>query len=98
MLHIIPLQQTPNQSLSFNIGTQSIHLTLVTRNDKQLFATVQANNQLIVANRICLDAVPLISVDYLPIVGNLAFFDTQGKENPNYKELGSRFVLVYSEK
>lgn len=98
MLHIIPLNPIPNQSLSCTIGLQSLYITLNTRNDDQLFATVQANNELVIANRLCLNGSPLIGVDYLPIRGNLVFVDMQGNDNPYYKGLGSRFALVYAEK
>ena len=98
MLYKIPLQQTPNQTLSFQIDRQDIHLSLVTRNNGKLYATIKVGNKLIVANRLCLNLVPLIGVDYLPIKGNLAFIDKEGNDDPVYTGLNARFIFIYSEK
>lgn len=98
MLYNIPIQNIPNQTLAFELNNQRIELTLETRLNEQLYATISVNGKRIVANRVCLNLVPLIMVDYLPIQGNLLFMDASGSENPNFRELGSRFRLIWSEK
>ncbi|TCJ96132.1 hypothetical protein EV694_1683 [Volucribacter psittacicida] len=97
MLHKIPLQAIPNQKFSIQINNQEITISLATRHKQQLYATVSVNGEKIVDNRLCLNIQPLISVDYLPIKGNLFFIDMEGQDDPHYSGLGTRFILIYSE-
>jgi hypothetical protein len=46
---------------------------------------------------LCHDRVRLVRSAYLGFVGDLAFVDTQGHADPQYQDLGSRFVLAYLE-
>lgn len=97
MFYDIPLQAVSNQTLAFGLNNQHIELRLETRLNEQLYATINVNGKTVVANRLCLNLVPLITVDYLPIQGNFIFIDTSGSENPHFRELGRRFKLIWSD-
>jgi hypothetical protein len=91
---VVPLQTLPNQTLQVQLNGQAC-----TRNIFQyaygLFATVSVGSTLIVASAICENLVRLVRDAYLGFSGDLVFVDTQGAENPNYTELGSRWLLIY---
>lgn len=97
MLYQIPIKPVPNQNLSFVLGGQEVSLSLTTRYQEQLYMSINVNGSDIVINRLCLNLIPLITVDYLPMKGNLVFLDKEGNSSPHYTGLGSRYLLVYSD-
>lgn len=90
----IPLKTVPVQKISVNLSGQDVVIALVPRLGK-LYATVKLNRQVIVRERVCLNTVPLVNEAYRGMVGDLFFVDLQGKNDPIWQELGSRFVLCY---
>lgn len=84
----IPLETTPNQTISVVINNVRWTITLNTRLG-QIFATVENDQDgVIIRNRVCLDKVP--------ITQNLVFIDMDSNQNPIYTGLNSRFFLVYT--
>lgn len=43
----------------------------------------------------CMHATPVKSTKYIPFTGNMFFVDAAGSADPNYKELMTRFYLIY---
>lgn len=89
MILTIPLNQTPNQTVSTVIQGQRWTITLQTRLE-QLFATIENQNKgVIVENRVCLHGSF--------ITENCVFIDVGGDSNPTYMGLGDQYVLVWTD-
>lgn len=91
---VIPLNAVPAQTFTVQINGQNCKINLYQKNTG-LFFDLYLNDVLIVESMICLDAVGLVRETYLGFVGQLVFIDTQGNDNPEYTELGSRYILTY---
>jgi hypothetical protein len=94
---IVPVQAAPNQTLSVLLANQLCQVTLRTR-FYGLFMDVSVNDAPIVQGVICQNWNKIIRSAYLGFVGDLAFWDTQGSNDPAYIGLGSRYLLYYLEK
>lgn len=95
MIEKIPLKAAPMQKVSVTVQNQDVVISLVPRLNK-LYATVAVDKQVVVRERVCLHAVPIVNEAYRGLVGDLFFVDLQGNDDPNWQELGSRFVLCYT--
>jgi hypothetical protein len=94
---IVPVQPVPNQTLSILLANQLCQITLKTR-WFGLFVDVSVNDAPIVQGVICQNWNRIVRSAYLGFVGDFAFWDTQGKSDPSYSGLGSRYLLYYLEK
>jgi hypothetical protein len=94
---IVPVQAVPNQTLSVLLANQVCQITLRTR-FYGLFMDVSVNDKPVVHGVICLNWNRIVRSAYLGFVGDLAFWDTQGSDDPAYTGLGSRYLLYYLEK
>ena len=95
--YVVPLLKKPNQSLTTTLGSQSIEITLNTRWNNELYITIKAGDEDIVINRICRNKVKIVNKNYKSINGDLAFYDRSGDDDPNWEELGDRFMLIWSD-
>ena len=93
-MQTIPLQPVPSQSTKVVLGGQNCQI-LIYQKAQGLFVDLNADGVEIVSGVIARDAVPLVCRSYAGFVGNLLFTDTQGTSDPEYSQLGSRFVLLY---
>lgn len=96
MALIIPLQAVPNQTLSTIIGNQNCRIN-VYQLFFGLYLDLIVNGVPVRAGVSCLNRNRLIRYKYLPFIGDLVFFDTQGSLDPVYTGLGGRFQLAYLE-
>lgn len=99
MAEIIPLQATPNQTLTVPLAGQSCGLNVIQRTSG-LYIDVFLNGQPIILSVICQNKNRIVRDSYLGFPGDLAFFDTVDTvigNDPDYTGLGSRFQLVYIE-
>lgn len=94
MTTTIPLTAVPAQTLSVTLGGQRCTIT-VSQRSTGLYADVAVAGTMVIAGMICRDRVPLKRSSYIGFVGNLAFIDTQGVQDPDYTGLGGRYKLVY---
>jgi hypothetical protein len=62
-----------------------------------LFLDLFVLNKPILTASICLDRLNIVRNAYNGFIGGLAFVDTQGKNDPQYEGLGSRYVFIYLE-
>lgn len=95
MALIVPLQPVPSQTLTISLGGQAVQVS-IRQKSTGLYADVSVNNKLVVGGALCLNATPIVRSGYLGFVGELRFVDMQGKSDPTYDGLGSRFPLVYT--
>ncbi len=92
----VPIQAVPSQTFAVVLANQSCRINLYTKR-QGLFVDLYVNNAPIVTGVIALDANLIVRDAYLGFIGDLAFFDTQGADDPTYLWLGSRYVLLYLE-
>lgn len=96
----IPLQAVPNQTLAVTLARQSVQIAL-RQNGSNMYFDLLVANEYIVRSRICRDRQRLLlDAKYHGFVGDFAFIDTQGSEEPFYTGLGgntARFQMVYLE-
>lgn len=99
-MQIVPLQALPSQTVSVALNNQACQINVYTLGPTEyphLFMDLLVNDTLIVGGVICQNANPIVRDAYLGFIGDLAFFDLQGEDDPVYTGLGSRWVLGYIE-
>ena len=90
----IPLKPTPSQSLNVTLGNQACTLN-VYQLGSHLFIDILVNDAVVLSGIVCRNRVKIVRDSYLGFMGDLAFVDTQGWNNPDYTGLGDRYVLFY---
>ena len=90
----IPLQAVANQSLNPSLGDQAVQLNVYQKNTG-LFMDVLVNNIPVVVGVICENLNRIVRDAYINFIGDLVFLDTQGSQDPSYKGLGTRWILIY---
>ena len=93
-MQTIPLQATPSQTLSVLLNQQNCQID-VYQKSTGLFFDLSINDSPVVTGVICRDRVRLVRQQYHGFVGELAFADMLGTNDPDYTGLGARFTLVY---
>lgn len=93
-MQVIPLRPVAAQTETVSLANQNCRLRFV-QYATGLYADIYVNDALLIGGVVCQDRNPLVRGAYLGFVGNLTFYDMQGREDPYYTELGSRFILVY---
>lgn len=91
----IPLQAVPNQTLAITLAQQPVQIA-VRQNGTEVFLDLLLRGSSIVRTRICRDRQRLLlDAQYRGFIGDLAFVDTQGTDDPHYTGLGARWQLYY---
>lgn len=96
---IIPLQATPSQVLTVQLGLQTCQLAIYQKTTG-LFIDVLVNDVLIIGGVLCENLNRIVRSVYLGFIGDLTFIDNQGAADPVYTGLGgegSRFSLAWLE-
>jgi hypothetical protein len=60
-----------------------------------IFCDLYVNGAIIILGVLCLNQVLIVRDVYLGFIGDLAFYDTQGTDDPLISGLGQRWQLVY---
>lgn len=95
MQQIIPVQAVPAQTFQVQLGSQNCRITL-NQFGNGLYFSLSINGVIIVSGRYCVDRVNIIRPAYLGFIGWIYFVDvTQAGQDPDYKGLGTRYLLVY---
>lgn len=76
------------------MGGQNCQITIYQK-PQGVFVDIAADGVAIAAGTLAHDVTPLVSRTYAGFSGNLMFVDTQGKSDPDYSGMGSRYSLVY---
>ena len=98
---IIPLLAEPQQIVSCSLGGQQCTITLRTMTNGQgidvtaLYCDLSVAGSLLIGGVVCQNLNRIVRDAYLGFVGDLAFVDTQGSDDPTADGLGTRFQLVY---
>ena len=98
-MQVIPLQALPNQTVNVTLNNQACGIN-VRQTTTGLYLTLSVPSiPLTLYNVLCLDTVRIVRDAYFGFIGDLAFFDTQGNNNPDYTGLGpdGRYFLAYLE-
>lgn len=95
-MQVVPAQTLPNQQIQVTLGGQACTLN-VYQTAYGLFMDVYANSALIIAGVICENLNRIVRSLYLGFVGDFAWVDVQGNDDPVYTGIGTRFFLVYLE-
>lgn len=90
----IPLTAKPSQRLSVTLGTQRCNINVYQKSTGLYFDLTVAGTP-VIAGMICRNRVNLIRHNHTDFVGQLAFIDTRGSQDPDYTGLGNRYQLVY---
>ena len=90
----IPIKPIPAQVLIVVLSQQRCTITLQLRGDN-LYFSLDVDGTQTVRNRIIRDRATLSGDAYLGLVGQIYMADTQGKSDPEYTGLGSRWLLMY---
>jgi hypothetical protein len=95
-MQVIPLAAVPSQTLSVVLAGQSCRINVYAKTTG-LYLDLYVNDALIIGGVICLNTVLIVRDRYLGFIGDLAFFDLQGSDDPTYDELGTCYILGYIE-
>jgi hypothetical protein len=90
----IPLQATPSQTVKVTLGGQYCVINLY-QNSTGMYLDLTVNGTAIISSAICLNLVRIVRYSYLGFIGNLVFIDNQGKADPTFDLLNSRYQLMY---
>lgn len=93
-IQTIPIIAVAAQKFTIQLNGQSCAISL-SQKSNGLYFDMTVNNNSCVNSVICLNLVGLIREAYYGFSGQLAFFDTQGTDDPYYTGLGSRYQLIY---
>lgn len=98
-MRTIPLAPLPNQSASVVLNERNVDITLRTLRGS-LFVDVICNGVPVIAGRICTDRTDLTArAAQLGIPDlQLWFADLRGTSDPQWEELGTRYVLLSSDR
>ena len=91
---IIPLKPVPSQDITITLGGQQCQIDVRTRRTG-VFLDLHVSGNLLIAGALCLDRNPIVRSLQFGFVGDLAFRDTLGADDPNYTGFGTRFLLTY---
>jgi len=92
----IPLRAVPSQACSVVLGGQNCQVS-VYQKSTGVFLDLLVNHAPVAMAVLCHDRVWLIRESYSGFIGDLAFIDTQGRDDPDYTGFGGRFQLMYRE-
>ena len=94
MRQIIPVAPVPSQKILVTLNGQNCTLILRSLDGKQ-YLSLSVDSNPVFYNTLIVDRIPLKKYSYLPFDGDIASVDTQGRDDPDYKQWNSRFQLVY---
>lgn len=90
----IPLQPIYAQQFNVTLGGQTCVVTVRQRSTGMYFSLV-VNGVTLMTEVLCQARVLLVRQPSLGFVGDLAFIDTQGNDEPEWSGLGTRWLLIY---
>jgi hypothetical protein len=109
-LYFIPIQPVASQSFSVTLAGQSCQINVYQKTwyetgpdegeflpQYAVYLDLYVNNALLIGGVICRNMVRIVRDAYFGFIGDLAFYDSQGADDPVASGLGSRFQLIYLE-
>ena len=95
-IQTIPLRPVAAQEFNVVLHKQPCTLKLYQKS-AGLFMDVALSGVSIIIGALCRDRSRIVRGAYLGLAGDMYFVDTEGSEDPYYKGLGARFVLMFEE-
>lgn len=96
---IVPLQAVPSQVVNVQLQAQATTLRVYQRfyglNNGGIYIDVLLNNSLVIGGVQCENANRIIRNAYFGYLGDFAWIDTQGSNDPYYTGIGIRYFLAY---
>ena len=89
----VPLSATPSQTVKIILNSQNCTLTIYQKTTG-VYCDLMIDATVIWQGAICQNNNPICNYGYLPFVGKLVFFDTQGASDPDYSGFGDRWQLM----
>lgn len=93
-MQIIPVADVYGQTVSCTVNNQSV-LLRIRQVSTGLFMDVTSGGSLVIGGVICENLNRIVRDVYRGFIGDFAWIDTQGSDDPSSPGLGSRFVLAY---
>jgi hypothetical protein len=91
---IVPLNPFPNQITKISLANQACTIHVYQRLTG-LYLDLYIQDQLLIGGVICQNQNRIVRDIYLGFVGDLAFIDNAGNDDPYYDGLGTRWSLCY---
>lgn len=91
---VIPIQPLPSQTIDVVLNEQPCSIKIYQRSTG-LYVDLDVRDVLVIGGVIAHDRNRIVRSDYLGFIGDIAFVDMQGTEDPVYTGLGDRFILAY---
>lgn len=92
----VPTSPLANQVFTISLGGQACQIELLQKGSG-LYMNLYVNNNPIILGVICQNVNRIVRDIYLGFIGDFFFYDFQGKTDPIYSGLGSRYKLYYIE-
>lgn len=93
-MQIIPLRPVPNQAVTVQLNGQNCQIN-VYQKPTAMFLDLLKDNAPVVMGAICENQNAIVRDAYLGFIGDIAFIDNEGSDDPVYTGLGTRFSLAY---
>lgn len=93
-IYAIPIRPVPLQRLNVLLGDQACRINIRQRRTG-IFLDLYEQDRPVIQGVKALNLVRMIRDQYLDFSGDLFFADTQGKEDPKYDGLGTRWILLW---
>lgn len=95
-MQIIPVTAVAAQTFNVILADQNCTINLYSKRGV-MFCDLLVDSVVVMSSVVCHDRVRLVRYEYLGFTGDLVFVDTQGTSDPDYAELGSRYIFCYME-
>lgn len=93
----VPLNAVPSQTFGIVLAGQNCQMA-VYQKTTGLYLDLIVNGTPILNTMRCVEGARLLlDRQYLGVIGDFGFIDTQGNSDPDYTGLGSRWQLLYLE-
>lgn len=95
-MKIIPIAAVPSQTFNIVLAGQNCAVALYQKAG-DVYIDISVSNRPIVSCARCADRVKVVQHEYLGFIGDIAFADMQGSNDPEYSGFGTRYKLIYLE-
>ena len=91
----IPLHKVPNQSVSCVLSEQPC-VIVIRLLGENLYLSLSQDGVPICQNVLLVDRSAIVRAAYTGFIGDLIVIDRYGEANPDWRQWGERFLLLYN--
>lgn len=95
-INIIPIRAVPSQTIQVTLSGQPVTLYLRQLGGRQ-YISVSLAGTVLCETVLMVNRSAIIRAAYTGFVGDIAVYDTQGDEAPEYTGWGSRWLLLFND-